>query len=42
MMDLPIVLIDKKNIHNNSLQVINQYVVDTEDGANHDNRYDVT
>ena len=37
-----IILIDKKNIHNNSLQVINQYVVGTEDGANHDNRYDVT
>lgn len=37
-----ITLIDKKNIHNNSLQVINQYVVSTEDGAKHDNRYDVT
>lgn len=37
-----IALIDKKNIHNNRLQVINQYVIDTEDGANHDNRYDVT
>jgi len=35
-------LIDKKNIHNNHLQVINQYVVGTEDGAKHDNRYDVT
>lgn len=35
-------LIDKKNIHNNFLQVINQYEVGTEDGANHDNRYDVT
>ena len=36
-------LIDKKNIHNNYLQVINQYVVDTNsDGANYDNRYDVT
>ena len=32
-------LIDKKDIHNNRLQVINQYVVT--DGA-HDNRYDVT
>lgn len=32
-------LIDKENIHNNSLQVINQYVVT--DGV-HDNRYDVT
>ena len=37
-----ITLIDKKNIHNNSLQVINQYVVGTADGAKHDNRYDVT
>ena len=37
-----ITLIDKKNIHNNSLQVINQYVVGTENGAKHDNRYDVT
>ena len=35
-------LIDKKNIHNNHLQVINQYEVGTADGANHDNRYDVT
>lgn len=32
-------LIDKKNIHNNSLQVINQYA--TEDGKR-SNRYDVT
>ena len=32
-------LIDKKNIHNNRLQVINQYV---EDGGNYENRYDVT
>ena len=37
-----IILIDKKNIHRNYLQVINQYVVGTEDGAKHDNRYDVT
>ncbi len=37
-----IVLIDKKNIHNNRLQVINQYVVGTEEGAARDNRYDVT
>lgn len=37
-----ITLIDKKNIHNNHLQVINQYVVNTEDGATHNNRYDVT
>lgn len=35
-------LIDKKNIHNNSLQVINQYEVSQEQGAKHDNRYDVT
>lgn len=34
-----IYLIDKKSIHNNRLQVINQYVV--EDG-NYKNRYDVT
>ena len=34
-----ITLIDKKNIHNNRLQVINQYV--TSDG-DYDNRYDVT
>ena len=34
-----ITLIDKNNIHNNSLQVINQYV---ENGGNFDNRYDVT
>lgn len=35
-------LIDKNNIHNNQLQVINQYVVGMEDGAKYDNRYDVT
>ena len=35
-------LIDKKNVHNNSLQVINQYVLGISDGAKHDNRYDVT
>ena len=35
-------LIDKKNIHNNVLQVINQYTMSADDGANHDNRYDVT
>ena len=34
-----ITLIDKRNIHNNFLQVINQYV---ENGGNFDNRYDVT
>ena len=32
-------LIDKKNIHNNRLQVINQY---EENGGKHDTRYDVT
>lgn len=34
-----IYLIDKKNIHNNILQVINQYV---EKGGNYENRYDVS
>ncbi len=34
-----IYLIDKKNVHNNRLQVINQYV---ENDGNYDNRYDVT
>lgn len=34
-----IYLIDKKNIHNNRLQVINQY---EEAGGSHDTRYDVT
>lgn len=34
-----ITLIDKKNVHNNSLQVINQY---EENGGNFKNRYDVT
>lgn len=37
-----IILIDKKNIHNNRLQVLNQYRVSQKDGANYDNRYDVT
>lgn len=37
-----ITLIDKKNIHNNHLQVINQYEVGTDSGAKHENRYDVT
>ena len=32
-------LIDKKNIHNNRLQVMNQY---EENGGKHDTRYDVT
>ncbi|MCR5234494.1 MAG: type I restriction endonuclease subunit R [Lachnospiraceae bacterium] len=35
-------LIDKNNVHNNSVQVINQYVIGTEEGAAYDNRYDVT
>ena len=35
-------LIDKKCIHNNTLQVINQYAISAEEGAAHDNRYDVT
>lgn len=35
-------MIDKSNIHNNFLQVINQYVIGKEDGAKYDNRYDVT
>lgn len=34
-----ILFIDKTNIHNNKLQVINQY---TEAGGNYENRYDVT
>ena len=37
-----ITLIDKKNIHNNTLQVINQYEVSQAQGANFSNRYDVT
>ncbi|MEG0919559.1 MAG: type I restriction endonuclease subunit R [Anaerovoracaceae bacterium] len=37
-----IMLIDKKNIHNNRLQVINQYVIGKDVGAKYDNRYDVT
>jgi len=37
-----ITIIDRKNIHNNKLQVVNQYVIGIEDGAKHDNRYDVT
>ena len=37
-----ITLIDKKNIHNNLLQVINQYAVSQDEGARHSNRYDVT
>lgn len=34
-----IYLLDKENIHNNRLQVINQYI---ENAGNYDNRYDVT
>ncbi|WP_027861736.1 type I restriction endonuclease subunit R [Marmoricola sp. URHB0036] len=38
-----VMLIDKKNIHNNSLQVINQYEIGQGDGgAARSNRYDVT
>ena len=35
-------LLDKKNVHNNSRQVINQYAVTQRQAALHDNRYDVT
>lgn len=37
-----ITFIDKKNIHNNFLQVINQYVVGKGASAKFNNRYDVT
>ena len=37
-----IALIDKKNVHNNFVQVINQYEVSQSEGAKHDNHYDVT
>lgn len=38
-----ITLVDKKNIHNNRLQVLNQYEVERgEGGARYGNRYDVT
>ena len=37
-----ITLLDKKNIHNNRLQVINQYEVSQNERAKFDNRYDVT
>jgi type I restriction enzyme R subunit len=38
-----ITLLDKQNIHNNRLQVVNQYAIDQgEGGANYANRYDVT
>ncbi|OJZ69944.1 DEAD/DEAH box helicase [Mycobacterium paraffinicum] len=35
-------LIDKTNIHDNKLQIINQYEVGQSEGAKHANRYDVT
>lgn len=35
-------IIDRENIHNNILQVINQYEVTKEQGAKYNNRYDVT
>ena len=37
-----IMLIDRNNIHNNRLQVINQYSIGVEQGAKYNNRYDVT
>lgn len=37
-----ITIIDRKNIHNNFLQVINQYEIGRDDGAKYNNRYDVT
>lgn len=37
-----ITLLDKHNIHNNTLQVINQYEAPKEGGARYNNRYDVT
>ena len=37
-----IMLIDKNNVHNNRLQVINQYAIGQDQGAKYDNRYDVT
>ena len=39
---LNITLLDKRNIHNNRLQVINQYELGRAEGAAYDNRYDVT
>lgn len=35
-------LIDKVHIHNNRLQVINQYAIGKDEGASYHNRYDVT
>ena len=37
-----ITLVDRKNIHNNRVQVINQYIIGKAKGAAYDNRYDVT
>jgi type I restriction enzyme, R subunit len=37
-----IYLLDKEHIHNNHLQVINQYETDRKDGAKRSTRYDVT
>ena len=35
-------LVDKKNVHNNRLQVLNQYENGNAEGAKYNNRYDVT
>ncbi|WP_243073673.1 type I restriction endonuclease subunit R [Microbacterium sp. SS28] len=37
-----IALLDKKNVHNNRLQVVNQYEIGPDGGAARSNRYDVT
>lgn len=37
-----ITLLDKRNVHNNRLQVMNQYEQGQAQGARYDNRYDVT
>ena len=37
-----VLLIDKTHLHNNRLQVINQYAIGPTGGATHGNRYDVT
>lgn len=37
-----LMLLDKNHVHNNHLQVINQYSVSKKEGAAHTNRYDVT
>lgn len=37
-----VTLLDKRHIHNNRLQVINQYETSQEQGANHATRFDVT